>query len=64
MADDFRERLERVIRECDELIADAGYVRDQRPGSAAAFAPDTIAEAYYTRQRCVEALARLDEGEG
>jgi hypothetical protein len=60
---EFRRKLEKTLRKCDEYIADTNYIGERRPEMAIDMAPDAHAHIYATRQWAVKALAALDAGE-
>src|SRR5262245_9254448 len=56
-----RARLKKTLRECEEVIAQAEYVRQVRPEVAPAIAPDEFIDMYAVRDWAREALVALDD---
>jgi hypothetical protein len=45
-----RHRLKKILKDCNDMIADLKFIRGRRPESEQKFVPDEWAEVYARRQ--------------
>lgn len=58
-----RRKLVKIVKDCDELIADMKWMSELRPHLAPSLAPDDWAGTYARRQWAVKALVALEADE-
>jgi hypothetical protein len=59
----YRAEVEKVLADCDGLIAQMGRIARANPDVAPKASPDAIADVYAWRRWAQKALAALDRGE-